>query len=214
MLYYTQLRDRKAQSENKKKGKKKMTNTKKATTKKENKKAAAEKVKSFLEYTQDGKTTQEALNLTRMIREKFRQEAYMKGDNATMIQAIANRWGYSRTQYDFLASFPLKSDIAKIRTIAPFENKTRETLTARMAAAIVIAYLNRETDDTFYRVFPSGLFLENGCLTDLITGGYIKHKDGEEEKQSFSFAMEKIKNIIQSKEYKALEKTMADACQI
>lgn len=191
-------------------------NKKATATKKQNKKTvpAKKEAKTFLEYTADGKTIHEALTLTKAIRQKFLAEVYQQGANAEAINSIANKYGYSKSNFDLLASFPLKAELRKIDTIRPFTNKTRETLTPRMVAALVIAYLNREADDSFARVFPAGLFLENGCLTDLLTGGYITSKGGESEAQSFKFNLDKIKGLFTCKEYKALEKTMADACQI
>lgn len=200
----------------KRKEKYKMTKqTKKATAKKQNKKATAKKevLKTFLEYTNDGKTIHDALLLTRATRQKFLAETYERGDFANAINTLANKYGYSKKQYDYLASYPLKADIDKIQTIAPFENKTRETLTPRMVAALVVAYLNRDEDGIFSRVFPCGLFLENGCLTDLLTGGFIKSNAGEEEKQSFAIT-EKASFLFNTKEYKTLEDAMTNAGKI
>ena len=110
-----------------------------------------------------------------------------------------------------MASYPLKSDLAKIKTILPFENKTRDVLSPRMITALCIAFLNRDDDAGFSRIFPCGLFLENGCLTDLLTGGFIKSKAGENEKQAFSFCMDKIGGLFKSSEYLAIEKKAIDS---
>lgn len=191
---------------------KKTTATKKATAKKE--KATAKKEnKTFLEYTNDGKSIHEALILTKATRQSFLAETYQRGDFAVAIDTIANKYGYSKKKYEYLASYPLKAGIDKIQTIRPFENKTRETLTPRMVAALVVAYLNRDEDGIFSRVFPCGLFLENGCLTDLLTGGFITSKEGEEEKQTFAIT-KKAAFLFTSKEYKALETAMTNAGKI
>lgn len=174
------------------------------TTKKQNKQ------KTFLQYIKDGKTTAEALSLTKATRALFLQKNFYAGEYAETINGLANKYGYSKKKYDYLASYPLKADIAKIETIAPFKDKQRETLTPRMAAALVIAYLNRETDAGFSRIFPNGLFLENGCLTDLLTGDYIKSEKGTGENQQFSFNLKKIGGLFKNATIQDLEKKMAN----
>ena len=186
-------------------------NTKKQNTQKKTIPAKKEKIKTFLEYTQDGNTILQALKRTQASRRVFLVKNYKNPDFKKAMEDIASKWGLSKTRYDFDASYPLKSDLAKIRTIAPFENKTRENLSPRMAVALAIAYLNRDTDDAFSRVFPSGLFLENGCLQDLLTGGYIQAKTGTEEKQSFVFNLKKIGGLFQDKKLLAIEKAYTDA---
>lgn len=183
---------------------KKTTATKKATP------AKKEVKKTFLEYTQAGDSILLALRKTAQARKLFLATTYEQGDFAQAINTIANKYGYSKKAYSYLASYPLKAELDKIRTIAPFENKTRDTLSPRMVAALVIAYLNRDTDDTFARVFPCGLFLENGCLTDLLTGGYIATKTGAEEKQTFNFT-KKASFLFNTKEYRTLEQAMTGA---
>lgn len=180
--------------------------TKKQTTKKEQ-----SKQKTFLELIKDGKSTAEALAQTKAARTLLLQKNFYAGDYAETISALANKYGYSKKKYEYLASYPLKSDIAKIETIAPFKDKQRETLTPRMAAALVIAYLNRETDAGFSRIFPNGLFLENGCLTDLLTAGYITSEKGTAEKQAFIFNLKKIGGLFNNPTLKELEKKMAQA---
>lgn len=193
-----------------------MKNTKKQNTKKQVKKATPAKKevkKTFLEYTQAGDTILTALRKTATARKLFLAETYQRGDVAEAINTIANKYGYSKKAYDYLASYPLKAEISKLNTIRPFENKTRETLTPRMVAALVVAYLNRDEDGIFSRVFPCGLFLENGCLTDLLTGGFITAKAGEEEKQSFTIT-KKASFLFNTKEYKTLEDAMTNAGKI
>lgn len=187
-------------------------NTKKQNTKNTKKAIPAKKQeKTFLEYTQGGDSIKQALKKTQALRRVFLVKNYKSPDFKKAMEDLASKWGLSKTKYDFDASYPLKSDLAKIRTIAPFENKTRENLSPRMAVALAIAYLNRDTDDAFSRVFPSGLFLENGCLQDLLTGGYIQAKTGTEEKQSFVFNLKKIGGLFQDKKLLAIEKAYMDA---
>lgn len=188
-------------------------NKKTTATKKENKKATAkkEKQKTFLEYTQGGDSILQALRKTATARRIFLEANYKKADFIKAVESLANKYGYSKQHYDFLASYPLKSDLAKIRTIAPFKDKKRDTTTPRMITALVIAYLNRESDNGFCRVFPSGLFLENGCLTDLLTAGLIKAEKGENEQQAFLFVKDKLQQLFNDKTLLSLESTLAEA---
>jgi len=188
-------------------------NKKTTETKKQNKKETAKKenIKTFLEYTASGDSIIIALNKTKTARRIFLEKHYKTTDFIKAVESLANKYGYSRNRYDFLASYPLKSDLAKIRTIAPFKDKQRETTTPRMITALVIAYLNRESDNGFNRIFPSGLFLENGCLTDLLTAGLIKTEKGENEQQSFLFVKDKFQSLFKDKTLATLENTLANA---
>lgn len=179
--------------------------TKKATTKKEQ-----SKQKTFLELIKDGKSTAEALAQTKAARTLLLQKNFYAGEYAQTISALANKYGYSKKSYDYLASYPLKSDIKKIETIAPFKDKERNILTPRMITALILAYLNRDDDKGFTRIFPNGLFLENGCLTDLLTGGFIKSEKGTAEQQKFTFCLAKIGTLFLDKNVKQLEKQLAD----
>lgn len=187
-------------------------NTKKQNTQKTKKATPAKKEtqKSFLEYTQDGDDIKTALKKTKAFRRIFLNKHYTQKDFCDIMGRLANKYGYSKKTYDFLASYPLKSDLAKIATITPFENKKRDTLTPRMATALFIAFLNREDDKGFHRVFPSGLFLENGCLTDLLTGGWIATDTSEEEKQAFTFNFQKIGGMFKDSAFLDLEKKMIE----
>lgn len=188
-------------------------NTKKQNTKNTKKTIPAKKEtqKTFLEYTQSGDEILTALKKTKALRRVFLVKNYESPDFIKAVESLANKYGYSKKNYDFLASYPLKSDLAKLATITPFENKKRDTLSPRMATALIIAFLNRDSDSGFSRVFPSGLFLENGCLTDLLTGGYIKSEKGENEKQSFIFNFQKIGGLFKDSVFLALEKKMVDS---
>ena len=182
--------------------------------KKQNKKTTAKKEqskqKTFLELIKDGKSTAEALAQTKAARSLLLQKNFYAGDYAQTITALAVKYGYSKQKYDYLASYPLKSDIAKIKTIEPFADKERNTLTPRMITALILAYLNRDDDKGFSRIFPNGLFLENGCLTDLLTGGFIKSEKGTGEQQKFAFCLAKIGTLFMDKNVRTLEKQLAD----
>lgn len=173
--------------------------------------AKKETQKNFLEYTQGGDEILTALKKTKATRHVFLKKHYTNPEFVKEMGTLANKYGYSKKAYDFMASYPLKDDLAKIKTITPFENKKRDTLSPRMATALFIAFLNRDDDATFSRVFPSGLFLENGCLTDLLTGGFIQSKQGENEKQTFVFNMKKIGGLFKASQFLKLEKAMAES---
>lgn len=183
-----------------------MKNTKKQNTKATKK----ESKKTFLEYTKAGDSIKTALHKTATARHVFLEKHYKASEFIKAVESLANKYGYSKQKYDFLASYPLKSDLAKIHTIAPFENKKRELATPRMITALVIAYLNRDTDAGFSRIFPSGLFLENGCLTDLLTAGLIKAEKGENEQQAFLFVKDKMQQLFNDKTLLSLESTLAE----
>lgn len=174
-------------------------------TKKENEK------KTFLEYTKAGESIKTALNKTRILRRIFLNQNYIQSELAPAFNTLANKYGYSKKVYDMMASYPLKADLRKIATIRPFEDKKRDSLSPRMACGLLIAYFNRESNDSFNRVFPCGLFLENGILTDLMTGGFITAKAGEEEKQTFAFNFQKIGGLFKDKGTLALENKLAEA---
>ena len=178
-------------------------------TKKQNKKQNEQK--TFLEYTKAGDEIKTALAKTRVLRRIFLNQNYIQSDCLADFDGLANRYGYSKKAYTILASYPLKSDLRKIDTIKPFTDKTRNILTPRMVVGLLIAYFNRESEDGFSRVFPCGLFLENGVLTDLLTGGFITAKAGEEEKQTFAFNFQKIGGLFKDKATLALENKLAEA---
>jgi len=172
-------------------------------TKKQNKKQNTQK--TFLEYTKAGEEIKTALQKTRVLRRIFLNQNYIQSECLPDFDGLANRYGYSKKDYTILASYPLKSDLRKIDTIKPFTDKTRNTLTPRMVVGLLIAYFNRESDEGFSRVFPCGLFLENGVLTDLLTGGYIHATTGEQEKQKFCFDFAKIGGLFTDKATLSLE---------
>lgn len=184
-------------------------------TKKQNKKQNEQKTqnekKTFLEYTKAGEDIKSALNKTKVLRRIFLNQNYIQSELAPAFNTLANKYGYSKKAYDMNASYPLKADLRKIATIRPFEDKKRDSLSPRMACGLLIAYFNRESNDSFNRVFPCGLFLENGVLTDLLTGGYITAKAGEEEKQVFTFNFQKIGGLFTDKSTLALENKLAEA---
>ena len=177
-------------------------------TKKQNKKQNEQK--TFLEYTKAGDEIKTALQKTKVLRRIFLNQNYIQSECLPDFDGLANKYGYSKKAYTILASYPLKSDLRKIDTIKPFTDKTRNILRPRMVVGLLIAYFNRESDSGFSRVFPSGLFLENGCLTDLITGGFIQSKQGENEKQSFTFNYKKIGGLFKDSQFLKLEKAMAE----
>lgn len=196
-----------------------MKNTKKAikTKKADIKKATIKKAdtqapekKTFKVILKESGDIKKALKDTKKERADYKKRLF-GADTLATIESLANKYGYSGRAYDIKASFPCKSDIAKIETIAPFTNKSRDTLSPRMVAGLLMAYLLRDTDKGFLRVFPNGLFLENGILKDLLTGGFVKSEKGENEKQAFSFTNKIPDGLFKNKDLLTLEKSLAGA---
>lgn len=179
----------------------KKTMTKRAVTKAQPTKTekAPEKTVDFKTALHDTGDLRRALRLTKKQRAEYlhRLMATHKSD----LLEIATRLGVGMLAPD---NNPLKSDIAKIKTIGG-NSKPADMTTARMVYATALAYLNRDSDAGFSRVFPTGLFLENGILQRLFNAGLIKSAGGENEKQSFTFT-EKAKNIITDSGLLKLEK--------
>lgn len=148
-----------------------------------------------------------ALKKSKAQRKEYHKKLFAP-DTLAKIESIANRLGQGGKAYDIKASFPCKTDLAKIQTITPFENKNRTQASPRMIASLLIAFLNRE-DGGFNRIFPSGLFIENGALKDLLTGGFIQSKGGIEEKQAFTFGKQSAW-IFKDKEVLTLEKALIE----
>lgn len=185
----------------------KKQNTKKAVIKKADTQAPKKDFKIILKESGDIK---KALKDTKAMRADYKKRLF-GADTLATIESLANKYGYSGRAYDIKASFPCKSDIAKIETIRPFTNKSRDTLSPRMVAGLVMAYLLRDTEKGFLRVFPNGLFLENGILKDLLTGGFVKSEKGENEKQAFSFTDKIPDGLFKNKDLLTLEKSLAGA---
>ena len=146
----------------------KKQNTKKAVIKKAPIKKAdtqAPEKKDFKILLKDTGDIKQALLKTKKERADYKKRLF-GADTLATIESLANKYGYSGRAYDIKASFPCKSELAKISTITPFENKNRDTLSPRMVAGLLMAYLLRDTEKGFFRVFPNGLFLENGILKE------------------------------------------------
>jgi len=191
----------------------KKQNTKKAVIKKapikKAEKQAPEKA-DFKIILKDTGDIKKALLKTKKERADYKRRLF-GADTLAVIESLANKYGYSGRAYDIKASFPCKSDIAKIETISPFTNKSRDTLSPRMVAGLLMAYLLRDTEKGFFRVFPNGLFLENGILKDLLTGGFLKSEKGENEKQFFTFTNKIPDGLFKNTEIANLEKGLAGA---
>lgn len=164
---------------------------------------AEQKTVDFKTALHDTGDLQRALRLTKKQRAEYLQKLMTAHKNDLM--QIAQRLGIGTLAPD---NNPLKSDIAKIKTISG-NSKPADMTTARMVYATAIAYLNRDSDTGFARVFPTGLFLENGILQRLYNAGIIKSNGGENEKQTFTFT-ERAKNIITDAGLLKLEKTAID----
>lgn len=149
----------------------------------------------------------QALKQSKQARKEYHKKLFAP-DTLKAIESIANRLGQGGKGYDIQASFPCKTDLAKIKTITPFENKSRTQASPRMIASLLIAYLNRE-DGGFNRIFPNGLFIENGALKDLLTGGFIQSKGGENERQRFTFGKQSDW-LFNDKGVLALENTLIE----
>lgn len=164
--------------------------TKKAVAKKENKKAVATDKKAVqidfkVALKESNENILQALKKSKQARKDYASRLFTI-ENKKAISDIASRLGAAGA-YDIDASFPCKTDLAKIKTVESFTNKTRQNITARMIAGLLIAYLLRDSDSGFNRIFCNGLFLENGLLKDLCTAKLIKSESGENENQKFSF---------------------------
>ena len=170
-------------------------------------KATAPKATTYAARIASGESIESALRKTRDLRRAFLTESvFLRRDFGDALTRLATRFGasYKGGAYDFRASYPLKSDLARLATIRPFANKTRDHLTPRMIAALALAYLNRDRDDGFARVFANGLFLENGALTDLLTGGFIKDDGGDGARQRFAFDKKTLARVISSDDFATL----------
>lgn len=188
-------------------------NTKKAVEKKTEQKAVDFKI--ALKESGDIK---KALKMTREQRRAYAKQFFTM-ENTQALYNIASRLGtigtFGRTGKPYTAELlasnnPVKTDLQKINTIdTPFNNKPRYNLTARQIFAILTAYLLRDSDDGFNRILPTGLFLENGVLRDLITSGYLKNAGGKDTEQKFLFT-EKLKHILTDKETLSLENKLAE----
>jgi len=164
---------------------------------------AEKKTVDFKTALKDTGDIRQALRLSRQQRRAY-LEKLMTAHKSDLMQ-IAQRLGVGTLAPD---NNPLKSDIAKIKTIQG-NSKPADMMTARMVYATAIAYLNRDSDAGFARVFPTGLFLENGILQRLFNAGLIKSNGGENEKQTFTFT-ERAKNIITDAGLLKLEKQAID----
>lgn len=159
-----------------------------------------------------------ALKITREQRRAYAKQFFTM-ENIQALYNIASRLGtvgtFGRTGKPYTAELlasnnPVKTDLAKINTIdTPFNNKPRYNLTARQIFAILTAYLLRDSDSGFSRILPTGLFLENGVLRDLITSGYLTNQGGENTSQRFGFT-DKLKHILTDKETLSLENKLAE----
>lgn len=160
-----------------------------------------------------------ALLLTREQRKAY-AKSFFTMENTQALFDIASRLGivgtFGRTGKPYTAELlasnnPVKTDLQKINTIAtPFNNKPRYNLTARQIFAILTAYFLRDNEKTFQRILPTGIFLENGVLRDLITSGYLTNEGGEGMQQRFGFT-DKLKYIFTDKRTKELENKLATA---
>lgn len=212
--------------QNKKTLTKKATATKKTIDKKVDKKTIANDCKKApeqkavdfkTEYKKSGDVMQ-ALRLTREQRRAYAKQ-FFSMDNITALYNIASRLGtvgtFGRTGKPYTAELlasnnPVKTDLAKINTIdTPFNNKPRYNLTARQIFAILTAYFLRDEEKSFSRILPTGIFLENGVLRDLITSGYLTNQGGENTAQRFGFT-DKLNFIFNDKMTKTLEDTLAE----
>lgn len=151
-----------------------------------------------------------ALRLTKAQRKAYAQRLFDKETLATLSDIATRRGSATARAFDISASFPIKSDIAKLDKIKVFENKPRENLTPRAVVALVVAYILRDTENGFSRIFPTGLFIENGCLRDLTTAGFITADDGDAMTQRFTFSDKVRKSLFTDKAILSLENTLAD----
>lgn len=151
-----------------------------------------------------------ALRLTKAQRKAYAQRLFDKDTLATLSEIATRRGSATARAFDISASFPIKSDIAKLDKIRAFETKPRENLTPRAVVALVVAYILRDTENGFSRVFPTGLFIENGCLRDLTTAGFITADDGDAITQRFTFSDKVRKSLFTDKAVLTLENTLAD----
>ena len=190
----------------------------KKLTKKQNKKIIANDCKKAKKATavdfkialkENPDDIKKALKKSRQARLAYADRLFT-AENKKTISDIATRLGAGCKSYDVDASFPCKVDLAKLKTIESFKNKKRENTTCRMVAGLLIGYLLRDSESGFGRVFPNGLFLENGVLTDLMTADLIKSESGENEKQRFLFT-KKADYILKDKAVASLETALATA---
>lgn len=142
-----------------------------------------------------------ALKMTKAQRRAYLQKVFAP-DTLQRIQDLANRMGQGGKAYDIRASFPCKSDLAKIDTIKAFEGKARQNITPRQITALLIAYLAGDGQG-FTRIFENGLFLENGALKDLLTGGLIEDLGGQGIDQNFCFTKKPLW-VFQDKDFQGL----------
>lgn len=189
----------------------KKTNTNKKTNKAQTKgkqtqkgQAPKQAPESFaVALKQTAGDTKKALSLTKAQRKEYANRLFSK-PILCLLENIANRKGQGGKAYSITASFPCKSDLAKLDTIRVFDTKARHNITPRQITALVIAYLMRDSDTGFSRIFPNGLFLENGCLKDLLTGGFITDKGGQGVDQRFGF-VDSLKWIFEDPQIQSLE---------
>ena len=156
--------------------------------------------------------TAQALRLTRTQRKAYAQQIFT-ADNMRALSDIAERLGESTGRaFNITASFPIKSDIAKLQKITAFEKNGRNTLSPRQIVALVVAYILRDNADGFGRVFPCGLFIENGCLRDMITAGFLTADDNADATAQRFIFTDRIKKLLFSdKSVLSLESRLADA---
>ena len=176
----------------------------KTQTKKQNKKTLQTIAKKETAPAEDPEDIKKALRLTREQR-----RAYLKSimaDYGEELRAIAERLGVGTVS----ELNPLKGDYTKIETIKGNNKGINHSITARMVYGLILCYLNRETDKSFARVFPTGLYMDKGLLNRLYNAEYIKSNGGEQEKQTFTFT-DRCNYILKDSGLLKLEQKMIDA---
>lgn len=189
----------------KKQNKKTLQTVAKKTVKKET--APAEEKKAVDFKTMMHSNPEDIKTALRLTREQ--RKAYLKSIMANYgeeLRAIAERLGVGTVS----ELNPLKGDYTKIETIKGNNKGIVQSPTARMVYGLILCYLNRETDKSFARIFPTGLYLDKGLLNRLYNAEMIKSNSGEQEKQTFLFT-DKCNYILKDSALLKLEQKMIDA---
>jgi len=130
----------------------------------------SKKQKSFIELVKSGKDLKESLRLTRELRSKLNLDILNR--RIPELVKIANRLGEASTEYE-MDSYPLKSELGKVSLIGSEWSKGADRVSPRVVVGLMLAWLFRSNDNGFSRVFPNGLFLENGVLSRMSELGLV-----------------------------------------
>ena len=128
------------------------------------------KSKTYIELVKSGKDIKESLRLTRELRSKLNTGILSK--YIPELVKLGNRLGETSEEYS-LKSYPLKSELDKVSLIGSEWDKYVGRVSPRVIVGLALAWLFRSNDSGFSRIFPNGLFLENGVLSRMAGLGLV-----------------------------------------